>query len=114
MQALSNHLLSLILFTPLAGALLILLVNSRRVAAIRGIANGCAAIALVLAVPLWFRYEPHGKTWQFAERGEWIPMVGASYYVGVDGFSILLILLTTLIGWIAIVASWHEIETRVK
>jgi NADH-quinone oxidoreductase subunit M len=114
MSALSNHLLSILLVTPLAGALLILFVGCRQRQVIRLIANGCATATLALAIPLWFRYEPHGKTWQFAERGEWIPMFGASYYVGVDGFSILLILLTALIGWIAIMASWDEIESRVK
>ena len=114
MQALANHLLSLILFTPLAGALLILLVGSRRVDAIRWMASGCAAATFALAIPLWFRYDPHGKTWQFAERGELISAVGASYYVGVDGFSILLILLTALVAWIALVASWHEIRTGIK
>jgi NADH-quinone oxidoreductase subunit M len=114
MQALANHQLSLILFTPLAGALLILLVGSRRVDAIRWMASGCAAATFALAIPLWFRYDPHGKTWQFAERSESISAVGVSYYVGVDGFSILLILLTALVAWIALVASWHEIRTRIN
>jgi NADH-quinone oxidoreductase subunit M len=114
MGALSNHLLSLILFTPLAGALLIALVSSRCIRAIRGIAHASAATVLVLALPLWFEYEPHGKTWQFAERGAWIPSIGASYYVGADGFSILLILLTSLIGWVGIIASRHDIQNRVK
>ena len=114
MGALSNHLLSLILFTPLAGALLIGLVGSQRVRTIRWIAHAAAATVLVLALPLWFEYEPHGKTWQFAEKGGWIPSIGASYYVGADGFSILLILLTALIGWVGIIASRHDIQRRVK
>ena len=114
MQALANHLLTLILFTPLAGALLILLVGSRRVDAIRWMAGGCAAATFALAIPLWFGYDPHGKTWQFAERGELISAVGASYYVGVDGFSILLILLTALVAWIGVIASWDETRTRIK
>jgi NADH-quinone oxidoreductase subunit M len=114
MGSLSRHLLSVILFTPLAGALVLLFVSGRRVSTIRWIANAFAAACFLLAVPLWFLYDPHGKTWQFAERGEWIPSIGASFYVGVDGFSILLILLTTLMGWIAILASWNDIRERVK
>ena len=114
MGALSNHLLSLILFTPLAGALLIALVGSGRVRAIRWIAHASAAAVLVFALPLWFEYQPHGKTWQFAERGGWFPSIGASYYVGADGFSVLLILLTSLIGWVGIIASRHDIQSRVK
>jgi NADH-quinone oxidoreductase subunit M len=114
MSAMFRNLLSVILLTPLAGALVILLVNGRRIDAIRWVANAFAAAGFLLAVPLWFRYQPHGKTWQFAERGQWMPGIGAAYYVGVDGFSILLILLTTLMGWIAIVASWNDIKERVK
>src|SRR4029450_3760089 len=78
------------------------------------LAGGCATGTFLLAVPLWFGYEPPGKTWQVAERGNWIPIAGASYHVGGEGFSILLILLTALISWIAIVASWQEIRTREK
>ena len=114
MTPLLNHLLSAILFMPLAGALVILSLSGSRTTLIRWIANGFAIAGFLLGVPLWFLYEPHGKTWQFAERGEWIPSIGASYYVGVDGFSILLILLTTLMGSVATLASWTEIKERVK
>jgi NADH-quinone oxidoreductase subunit M len=114
MTSLLHHVLSLILLTPIAGALVILLVGSRRPSAVRGIANACAAAAFAASVPLWFLYEPHGKTWQFAERGDLIPAIGASLYVGVDGFSVLLILLTTLLAWMVAVAAASDIKTRVK
>jgi NADH-quinone oxidoreductase subunit M len=109
-----NHILSAILLTPLAGVAVLLAIGPERVALIRRVAAGAAGLAFLAAVPLWFGYDPHGKTWQFAERGDWIPAIGASYYVGADGFSILLILLTTLIVWLAIVASWREVRERVK
>ena len=64
-------------------------------------------------MPLWF-YNPQGAAWQFVERAEWIPSIGASYYLGVDGFSVLLILLTTLMGFIAVLSSWTAITERVK
>ncbi len=114
MSPVFNHILSVILLTPLAGAGVLLVVSSRRPAAIKWLANGFALAGFLLSLPLWFLYEPLGKTWQFAERGDWLPAIGASYYVGVDGFSVLLILLTTLLGWIAILASWNEIKDRVK
>jgi NADH-quinone oxidoreductase subunit M len=114
MTSIINHILTVILLTPLAGAIVILLVSSGRTSTIRRIANVFAAAGFLASVPLWFLYEPHGKTWQFAERGEWIRAIGASYYVGVDGFSILLILLTTLTVWMAMLASGNEIEQRVK
>jgi NADH-quinone oxidoreductase subunit M len=108
MQAIWNHLLSFMLSAPLAGALTILLVGRRREGGVRWIAGVSAFATLILALPLWFKYDPHGKTWQFAERAQLIPTLGVSYYVGVDGFSILLILLTSLIACIAVVASWHD------
>ena len=114
MEALSNHLLSLILLTPFGGSLAVLFVSDRRAEVARWLAGASATVTLAFAVPLWFGYQPHGKTWQFAERGEWVPIAGASYYVGVDGFSILLILLTCLIAWVAVLASWREIRTRAR
>ena len=114
MSSAFNHILSAILIAPLAGALVLLCLSGRKTAAIRWLANAFAGLGFLVSLPLWFLYEPLGKTWQFAERGELISAIGASYYLGVDGLSILLILLTTLMGWIAILASWNEIKERVK
>jgi NADH-quinone oxidoreductase subunit M len=108
------HLLTLILFTPLAGALVLLFVPRAQEQAIRGIAAIVATLGFVISLPLWFRYDFGATGWQFAERAEWIPSIGASYYLGVDGYSALLILLTTLIGAIAVLCSWSGITERVK
>jgi NADH-quinone oxidoreductase subunit M len=109
-----DHLLSVILFTPLAGALTLLFVSRERENAIRWIANLFGAAGFAVSVPLWFRYRPQGEPWQFVERGEWIPSIGASYFLGVDGISVLLVLLTTLVGAIAILSSWTAVTERVK
>ena len=114
MTPLQNHILSLILFTPLAGAVVLLFVRRDRHDLIRWIGNVVAVLGFLVAVPLWFRYEPHGSTWQFAEKMQWIPSIGAEYHLGVDGFSVLLILLTTLMGAIAVLSSWTGITERVK
>ena len=114
MTSLLNHLLSAILLIPLAGAVAILLVGRRRTSVVPWMASACAAAVFVAALPLWFLYEPHGKTWQFAERGILIPSIGASYYVGVDGFSVLLVLLTTLLALLAAVAAASDVRTRVS
>jgi NADH-quinone oxidoreductase subunit M len=114
MMLLQQHLLSVILFLPLAGALVLAFVGRRSENAVRWIANLFAIAGFVVSVPLWFRYSPQGAAWQFVERAEWIPSIGATYYLGVDGFSILLILLTTLMGMIAVVSSWMAITERVK
>ena len=109
-----NHYLSLILFTPLAGALLLLLVNKQNEHAIRWIANITAFVGFVISVPLWFWYNPQGPEFQFQEHLPWIPSIGAEYFVGIDGLSTLLILLTTMMGFIAILSSWNAITERVK
>jgi NADH-quinone oxidoreductase subunit M len=110
----SHHLLSLILFTPLVGALVLLLVDRRNENAIRWIANVVALLGFVVSVPLWFLYNTSDPAFQFSERAPWIPSVGAEYYLGVDGLSVLLILLTTLMGFIAVLSSWTAITERVK
>src|SRR5512145_2748144 len=102
------HILSLILFTPLVGALLLLFVKQTQGNAIRWIGNAFATLGFLVAVPLWFWYEPMAGTWQLVERAPWIPSIGA------DGFSVLLILLTTLMGAIAVLSSWTAITERVK
>jgi NADH-quinone oxidoreductase subunit M len=107
------HLLSLILTTPLAGAA-VLLVVPRRVGAIRRVAAIAAGLGFLLSVPLWFRYDPQGPPWQLTERAALIPSIGASYFVGVDGFSVLLVLTTTLIGLLAMLSSWPAITERVR
>src|SRR4249919_1501057 len=109
-----NHYLSIILFTPLAGALILLLVNKQNENAIRWIANLVALAGFAISVPLWFWYQPSGEQFQLVERAPWIPSIGAEYFVGVDGFSTLLILLTTLMGFIAVLSSWTAITERIK
>ncbi|PYR03408.1 MAG: NADH-quinone oxidoreductase subunit M [Acidobacteria bacterium] len=109
-----NHYLSLILFEPLVGALVLLLVNKRNEDAIRWIANVTALVGFVISIPLWFWYNPSSADFQLVERAPWIPSVGAEYFLGVDGLSVLLILLTTMMGSIAVLSSWTAITDRVK
>jgi NADH-quinone oxidoreductase subunit M len=106
--------LSLVLFTPLVGAAVLLFVSKKQEDLIRWIANLVAFAGFVVSVPLWFWYQPSGPQFQFVERVPWIPSVGAEYFLGVDGFSVLLILLTTLMGTIAVLSSWTAIKERVK
>ena len=111
-----NYLLSIILFTPLAGALVLLFVNKENQNAIKWVANITAFAGFVVSVPLWFRYDSSssGAPYQFVERADWIPSIGAQYFLGVDGFAVLLILLTTMMGFIAVLSSWEAITERVK
>ena len=109
----SNY-LSLILFTPLVGAFLLLLVPKQNENAIRWIANIVALVGFLISIPLWFWFDPQNPDFQFVERAAWIPSIGAEYFIGVDGLSTLLILLTTMIGSIAVLSSWNAITERTK
>ena len=109
-----THYLSIILLTPLAGALLLLFMSKRNENAIRWIANVVALIGFIVSIPLWFWYDTQNAEFQFVERASWIPSIGAEYFLGVDGFSTLLILLTTMMGSIAVLSSWNAITERVK
>src|ERR1700728_32127 len=113
-----SHILSIILFTPLLGAILLLFVPKENKDAIRWIANIFALGGFLISLPLvpmfWAqRFEPSFKFMEGAP-GNWIPSIGAGYILGIDGISFLLIMLTTLLGWISILSSWTAIENRVK
>src|SRR5262249_35121045 len=113
-----NHILSIILFTPLAGAILLLFIPSENKNAIRWVANIFALLGLAVSLPLvpWFwaqRFEP-GFKFMEGSLNNWIPSIGSSYMLGIDGISFLLIMLTTLLGWISILSSWTAIDNRVK
>ncbi|HEY6338044.1 MAG TPA: Fe-S-binding domain-containing protein, partial [Candidatus Sulfotelmatobacter sp.] len=103
-----NHILSIILFTPLLGALVLLFVPKENKAAIRWIANIFSLAGLLVSIPLvpWFwalRFDT-SHAFKFVEgaTNNWIPSIGAGYMLGIDGISFLLIMLTTLLGWISI------------
>ncbi len=116
MELLRPHLLSIITYTPLAGALLLLILPLKgKDDAVRWIANLVGLLGFLVSLPLWLWFDrSHPTPFQFEEKGSWIPSIGVSYYFGVDGISVLLILLTTLLGAIAILSSWRAITERVR
>ena len=110
----SNHILSVVLFLPLAGAIAVMLLPKENKNLIRWAANLIAFAGFLVSVPLWFWFDRENGDFQFVERVEWIPSIGASFALGIDGISLLLILLTTVLGFLAVLSSWTAIEDRVK
>src|ERR687896_2024353 len=106
-------LLSAIVFAPALGALLLLLVPGSAHAAIRWIALLAALLSFALSL-LLLGYDPHGSEFQFREDLPWIDFFGMRYTLGVDGISIVLVILTTLLSVVAILYSWEPIQTKVK
>ena len=109
------NILSLVVWFPAAGALFILLFLKKTEATkIKWAANIIGLIGFLISLPLWTGFDPKGPLFQFGERYEWIPSIGVEYNVGIDGMALLLILMTTLLGFIAILASWNAITDRIK
>lgn len=108
-----DHILSIVLLTPLAGLLVLLLIPSSNARAVKVWANVAAFAGLLVSLPLVFRFD-RSKDFQFVEQANWIPSIGASYHLGIDGFALLLVMLTTLLGFLSILSSWSAIENRLK
>jgi NADH-quinone oxidoreductase subunit M len=105
--------LTLIVFTPAIGALLLLLVPASAHRLIRWVALAAALASFGLSL-LLIGYDPSGAEFQFREDLPWIDAFGMRYTLGVDGISVVLVLLTTLLSVVAIGYSWEPIQTKVK
>jgi NADH-quinone oxidoreductase subunit M len=106
--------LSFVVWTPAAGAVALLPVAPQRERLIRWIATLAVAASLAASWSLWFMYDPRGTEWQFTEKLDWMPSIGASYSVGLDGLSLMLLLLTTMLGFVAVLYSWKGTTARAK
>jgi len=109
-----DNILNIVCYFPLVGMVVIMLLPRERVAAIKWIANITALVGFFISIPLLTRFDHTATGFQFVYERSWIPLIGAKYKFGVDGISMLLILLTTLLGFIAILSSWDAIKDRVK
>ena len=111
-------LLSLLTFLPLIGAGMILFLARGSEADIarnsRWGAIWTSGITFLVSIPLWFKFDQSSAKFQFVEKLEWMPQFGISYHMGVDGISLLFVMLTTLLTPICILASWDSIKDRVK
>src|SRR5208282_1115997 len=108
----SFHLLSVLIFSPLAAAAVAAFIRNERLLRLWTLAF-TSAVAL-FSLQLWWRFDPKTYNFQLTEFSRWIPALGINYSVGIDGISLLLVLLTTLIMPLCVLASWRYIEKRVK
>jgi NADH-quinone oxidoreductase subunit M len=109
-----DNLLTFIVFAPLLGALLILLIPKDQEKTIKNLAIGISFIPLLLAIYLWFAYDKVADGFQFEVIAEWIPAIDVYYHVGADGLSIPLIFLTALLTTLCMIYSSFTITKRVK
>ncbi|MGD0264017.1 MAG: NADH-quinone oxidoreductase subunit M [Candidatus Methylomirabilota bacterium] len=106
--------LSLITYAPLAGAILLLFVGRERIGVIRNLAFVFSLASFAVSLLLPFSYDHSTAAVQFVEQAPWIQSIGVSYFFGLDGISLWLVMLTTFLSPIAVLCSYESIKHRVK
>ena len=110
-------LLSLLILLPLVGAALILTIRGDETHVTtnsRYVALWTAGVTFLLSLMLWFGFDRTTADFQFVDRFDWMPDYGITYHVGVDGISVLFVLLSTLLTPICILSSWEAVKVRVR
>ena len=102
------------MLSPLAAVLLLLFIDDARVAVVRGIAIASTSISLGLSLYLLFIYDKVKGGFQFIEKIEWVSSLGISYHLGVDGISVAMVLLTSLVIFNCVFVSWVGIKHRIR
>jgi NADH-quinone oxidoreductase subunit M len=107
-----GHLLSVLIWLPVIGGAVVLGLNDRAALA-KWLSLTVSGLALLLSVPLWSQFATGTAAMQFIERAPWISTIHAEYYIGVDGISMPLILLTTFTTVLIVIAGWTNVAKRV-
>ncbi|MCS7010860.1 MAG: hypothetical protein NZL98_05790, partial [Anaerolineales bacterium] len=113
MEWINQHLLTLILFFPVLAALIVLLLPKDKPQLIRWTAFLLSLVPLALSLYLWVQFEPDRLGFQFEEKYVWYAALNSSLHLGVDGISLTMVLLTTLLTPVALLASF-SVTDRVK
>jgi len=99
--------LTIITFLPLLGAIVTALIPGRNERAVKFSAAGFSLVALLLSLVVAVQFDPSKSGLQFVEKLPWIPQLGVSYFVGIDGLNLPMVVLTTLLTLLAVLASWN-------
>ncbi len=108
----TTSLITYLIFIPLAGAVLLFLLR-KNPQAVRYAGLFVSILVFLVSLGLYFNFDPTTTDFQFVEYHRWIPSFDISYYVGIDGISLLLVMLTTLLTPIVLISSWKSITDRV-
>jgi len=115
MSALLRHqVLTVLVFLPAAGAVLLLLFPRRAAAAAKFFALGVSIVNAAISLPLWWNFDTALRGFQFRETHPWIPALGITYAVGIDGISLVLVLLTTILTPVSLLFSLTHVEKQAK
>ena len=105
--------LSFVIWLPIIGGILVLAVGNQRRETAKRLALGISIGTFLLSLPLYTRFDKSVATFQFTEHSAWVPTFNINYSIGIDGISLPLILLTTFLTCIVVVAGWKVIQYRV-
>lgn len=105
-------LLSLIVFLPAIGAVVLMFLRNDDV--VRWTALGVTVLDFALCIAMLAGFDTTTHQMQFTETHQWVPALGITYALGVDGISALFVFLTALLGWICVLASWVAIDRKMK
>jgi len=109
-----TSILSAVTFLPVLGAAVVFLLPRRAEGLVKVTALATSLVTFAVSVPLFTRFDASLSAYQFVEQRTWMPTLGVSYHLGVDGISLLLVLLTTFLMPLVLLSSWHSIERRWK
>jgi NADH-quinone oxidoreductase subunit M len=114
MNTLGYPILSSVIFVPIIGAILMLLIKRTNESLIKWSALFFSILTFILSLPLFTNFDKKTHKMQFVEHHEWIPAWNINYSLGVDGISVLFVLLSTLITITCVLVSWNSIKTKLK
>ncbi len=106
--------LSLVTFLPVLGAVLLCAIPRARESSVKATALVTTIVTFAVSLPLFLRFDLSVVDYQFVEQRAWMPSFGVSYHLGIDGISLLLVMLTTFLMPLVLLSSWHAIEARWK
>lgn len=109
----TSSLLSLLIWVPILGGILVLAAGNRRRSQARWLALLVSLATFLLSISLYVYFDAGTAAMQFQELRPWIEVFSINYHLGVDGFAVPLILLTTLFGVLVVIAGWEVIQTKV-
>ena len=110
----TENILRILMMMPLLGVCLMIIIPSSQVLLLKVTALTFSAITFVLSLFLWVWFDNSNPNFQFVDRILWLPNLNLNFSVGVDGISLFLIILTTLLILLCLLASWTSIDSNVK
>lgn len=115
-QWIASHILTLTIFLPLAGVLPVMLLPRRYEEGSRAIALFFSLLAFIASIGVWMLYQRHAipNGFSLTENYDWIPSLNFHYFLGIDGVSLLMVLLTTFLTPLTILGAWNDVKTRRK